>query len=251
MIYVNAEWLLSTILTKDWQLTDPTSRQRGHRQYVPLKNNLWSKVPDWARYQNILTDWPSVVMWLWLWPPLWSSGQSSWLQIQRSGFDSRIYQLFWEVAQELGPPSLLSTIEELLKRKRSSSGQENREYGLGIRPADHMTLPLSVKVGVCRHVNTTTAPVRCGGDLKKYWLHFSVSAAESSHASCCAPVSRVGVRPSQAKWRLLLPVLLRSCRQVEAAVPSAAGDVPNCSEWFLGSKKTPSGASIHTQPISR
>jgi hypothetical protein len=27
-------------------------------------------------------------------PPLWSSGQSSWLQIQRSGFDSRRYQMF-------------------------------------------------------------------------------------------------------------------------------------------------------------
>jgi hypothetical protein len=25
-------------------------------------------------------------------PPLWSSGQSSWLQIQRSGFDYRHYQ---------------------------------------------------------------------------------------------------------------------------------------------------------------
>jgi hypothetical protein len=29
-------------------------------------------------------------------PPLWSSGQSSWLQILRSGFDSRRYQIFWE-----------------------------------------------------------------------------------------------------------------------------------------------------------
>jgi hypothetical protein len=27
-------------------------------------------------------------------PPLWSSGQSSWLQIQRSGFDFRRYQIF-------------------------------------------------------------------------------------------------------------------------------------------------------------
>jgi hypothetical protein len=29
---------------------------------------------------------------------LWSSGQSSWPQIQRHGFDSRLYQIFWEVA---------------------------------------------------------------------------------------------------------------------------------------------------------
>jgi hypothetical protein len=30
-------------------------------------------------------------------PPLWSSGQSSWLHIQRSRVDSRHYQIFWEV----------------------------------------------------------------------------------------------------------------------------------------------------------
>jgi hypothetical protein len=26
---------------------------------------------------------------------MWSCGQSSWLQIQRSGFDNRRYQIFW------------------------------------------------------------------------------------------------------------------------------------------------------------
>jgi hypothetical protein len=31
------------------------------------EKNLWSKVPDWAWHQDILTGWPSVVMWLWLW----------------------------------------------------------------------------------------------------------------------------------------------------------------------------------------
>jgi hypothetical protein len=58
------------------------------------------------------------------------SGQSSWLQIQRSGFDSRRYQIFWEVVGlERGPLSLVSTIEELFGRKSSGSGLENREYG--------------------------------------------------------------------------------------------------------------------------
>jgi hypothetical protein len=48
---------------------------------------------------------------------LWSSGQSSWLQIQRSAFDSRRYQIFWEVmGLERGPLSLVSTAEELLER---------------------------------------------------------------------------------------------------------------------------------------
>jgi hypothetical protein len=63
-------------------------------------------------------------------PPLWSSDQRSWLQIQRPGFDSRRYQIFWEVVGlELGPFSLARTIEELLERKGSGSGLENREYG--------------------------------------------------------------------------------------------------------------------------
>jgi hypothetical protein len=63
-------------------------------------------------------------------PPLWSSGQNSWLQIQTSGFDSRPYQIIWAVVGlERGPLSLVSTIEELLERKRSSSGLEIREYG--------------------------------------------------------------------------------------------------------------------------
>jgi hypothetical protein len=63
-------------------------------------------------------------------PPLWPSGQSSWLQIQKSWFDSRRYQIFLEVVGlERGPLSLVSTIEELLERKSSGSGLENREYG--------------------------------------------------------------------------------------------------------------------------
>jgi hypothetical protein len=63
-------------------------------------------------------------------PPLWSSGRSSWLQIQGSVLDSRRYQIFWEVLDlERGPLSLVSTIEELLGRKSSGSGLDIREYG--------------------------------------------------------------------------------------------------------------------------
>jgi hypothetical protein len=50
-------------------------------------------------------------------PPLWSSGQSSWLQIRRPGFDSRHYQKKKVVGLERGPLSLVSTTEELLDRK--------------------------------------------------------------------------------------------------------------------------------------
>jgi hypothetical protein len=42
-------------------------------------------------------------------PPLWSSGQSSWLQIQRSRFDSRCYQIFREVVG-LEPWAIVQTI---------------------------------------------------------------------------------------------------------------------------------------------
>jgi hypothetical protein len=63
-------------------------------------------------------------------PPLWSSNQSSWLQIQRSGLDSRHYQIFRKVVGlERGPLSLLSTIEELLERKSRGSRLEIRAYG--------------------------------------------------------------------------------------------------------------------------
>jgi hypothetical protein len=62
-------------------------------------------------------------------PLLLSSGQSSWLQIQRSKIDSRRYKFFWDVVGlQWGPLSLVSTIEELLERKCSDFGLEIR-YG--------------------------------------------------------------------------------------------------------------------------
>jgi hypothetical protein len=65
-----------------------------------------------------------------MYTPMWSSGQSSWLLIQRPGFDFRRHQIFWEVVGlEQDPLSLVSTIEKLLGRKSSGSGLEIREYG--------------------------------------------------------------------------------------------------------------------------
>jgi hypothetical protein len=58
------------------------------------------------------------------------SRQSSWLQIQGSGFDSRRYQNIWEVVGlKRGSLRFVSIIEELLRRKSSGSGLENWEYG--------------------------------------------------------------------------------------------------------------------------
>jgi hypothetical protein len=76
-------------------------------------------------------------------PPLWSSGQSSWLQIQRSELDSQRNQNFWDVVVF----SLVSTIEEPLERKRSGSGLEIREYGRRDPPHWPRGSPLSTKVG--------------------------------------------------------------------------------------------------------
>jgi hypothetical protein len=48
------------------------------------------------------------------------------------GFDSRRYQIFWEVVGlEWDPLSLVGIIEELLEWKSSGSGQENRINGWG------------------------------------------------------------------------------------------------------------------------
>jgi hypothetical protein len=74
------------------------------------------------------------------WKPLWSSAQSSWLQIQRSGFDSRRYRIFWQVVGlERSPLSLVSTIEELLERHSSGSGLETEITAVGIRHNDRTT----------------------------------------------------------------------------------------------------------------
>jgi hypothetical protein len=51
------------------------------------------------------------------WLPLWSSGQSFWLQIRRPVFDSRHYQKTKVVGLELGALSLVNTTEELHDRK--------------------------------------------------------------------------------------------------------------------------------------
>jgi hypothetical protein len=73
-------------------------------------------------------------------PPLWSSGQSSWLQNQRS----RV-RFLRVVSLERGSLSLVSTIEELLGRKSSGSGLENLNYGC--RGSAALTTHLSAKVG--------------------------------------------------------------------------------------------------------
>jgi hypothetical protein len=50
---------------------------------------------------------------------MWSSGQSSWLQIQKLGLNSLRYQIFWEVVGlERGP---LSLVRSYLEEKEAAS----------------------------------------------------------------------------------------------------------------------------------
>jgi hypothetical protein len=63
--------------------------------------------------------------------------KSSWLQIQRPGFNSRRYQIFRLLGLERRPLSLMNTTEELLGSESSGSGLENRDYGL--RESDVLT----------------------------------------------------------------------------------------------------------------
>jgi hypothetical protein len=60
--------------------------------------------------------------------PPWTVPGIALLYFTRSGYDSRRYQFFWDVVGlKRGPLSLVSTTEELLERKNSSCGLENRE----------------------------------------------------------------------------------------------------------------------------
>jgi hypothetical protein len=91
---------------------------------------------------------------------LCSSGQSSWLQIQRSGFDSRHYHSYLEVvALGRGPLSLVSKTEELLGRKCSGSGLESREYGRRGRHADHVAPSIHKSWHLLRRQAAVARPV--------------------------------------------------------------------------------------------
>jgi hypothetical protein len=102
-------------------ITLPSPQSAYWKQCVSLNWTAWRIWSPLMPHLIIISEY--------LWLPMWPVGQSSWLQIERSSFDSLRYQIFWEVVVlERGPLSLLSTLEELLERKSSGSGLENRDY---------------------------------------------------------------------------------------------------------------------------
>jgi hypothetical protein len=75
---------------------------------------------------------------------VWVSGYRS----RGLEFDSRRFQIFWEAAGlEQGPPNLARTTEELLERKSTGAGLENRDQRPWESVALTMRHPLSAKVG--------------------------------------------------------------------------------------------------------
>jgi hypothetical protein len=72
-------------------------------------------------------------------------GQSSWLRIQRSWFDSRRYQIFWEaLGLERGP---LSLVRDTWKKKAAAPVYKSEITAVGDPPRSLHDTPLSAKVG--------------------------------------------------------------------------------------------------------
>jgi hypothetical protein len=117
------------VLTMWWKESSCSLRVQKQLNCAMCKPLAVKKNLPYSQYYPF-TRWLGDPLWKTTCLNLWSSGQSSWLQIQRSGFDSRRYQTFWEVVGlERGPLNLVSTIEGILGRKSSGSGLESKEYG--------------------------------------------------------------------------------------------------------------------------
>jgi hypothetical protein len=127
--------LPSTPFAKGWLLNKQGAGRNGRQGYPHCE--LTGCETD-SSGSNLNMDWREILFKATSRRPLWSSGHSSWLQ--RSEFDSRLYQIFWEiVGLERGPFSLVSSIEEILERKSSGSGLETEITSVGIRHDDHTT----------------------------------------------------------------------------------------------------------------
>jgi hypothetical protein len=92
-----------------------------------------------------------------VWPPLWSSGQSSGYRSRGPGFDSPLCQILWEVVRLVpGPLNLVSITEDQLEWKSSGSGSRKpRLTAVGICCPDHATPSSCVLNNNVNCANTT------------------------------------------------------------------------------------------------
>jgi hypothetical protein len=128
----------------------------------------------------------------WRGPPMLSSRQSSRLQIQKFGFDSRRYQMFWEVVGlKQGPLSLVSTTEELLERESSCSSLESENTAVG--PCWLCNTPLSAKVGA-----------NLADKLRSLIMHISLS--DSGHGISFCILKEVKPTPETCHFNQYQPV---------------------------------------------
>jgi hypothetical protein len=81
-------------------------------------------------------------------PPLWSSSQSSWLQIWRAGFRFPTLPEKKVVGLKRGTLSLVSTTEELLDRKVAAPVYKTENTAVVIGHADHMAPSIRKKLAI-------------------------------------------------------------------------------------------------------
>jgi hypothetical protein len=144
-----------------------------------------------------------------LWPPLWSSCQSSWLQIQRSGLHSRLCQISWKVVGlEWSPLSFANTIEELLERNSSGSGLENRDYGRWdpLRWPHDTTLPSKVgtnfvdkRRSLCRTVRSWTKAMELCSKKSKPQMFLPID--DNVQTVCCPSTWPVSQHCQVVHWK--------------------------------------------------
>jgi hypothetical protein len=101
---VRLRWQGTAAYTKDRPVlsSERASPQKQDRNCQTVIH-IWSWVLDWARHQDLLTDWPSVAKWLWLW--LWTGYSFKW-QWQSSKFwvlveDSHGKFVMWRLSVQL------------------------------------------------------------------------------------------------------------------------------------------------------
>jgi hypothetical protein len=103
------------------------------------------------------------------------------------GFESRRYQIFWEVVGlERGPLSLVRTTEELLEWKVAAPGLENRDYGRGdpLRwPRDtlyRLKLALTSPAGCGRSVGIIRSRTKTTEILDFFYLKYKCRLSQNN-----------------------------------------------------------------------